>query len=416
MSPYLDLNKELTPTQVTLKEETHRFAAEVLRPASVELDKIADPEEVIKEGSPLWDVLKKAYNQGFHIRGFDESMGGANLGPLEQHIVTEEMGWGSADFAIALGCAPFPFAFTSAVCGLTGNQELMEEIVVPFARDREAKYIGCWAITEPQHGSDGLLIGTDQFSNPAVAYDMTARSDGDDWVLSGQKSSWVSNGTIATHALTFVALDRSAGQGGSGVAVVPLNLPGVSKGRALNKLGQRALNQGEIFFDDVRIPRRYMLVEPALYPMTIDWILSQANAYMGTCFTGVARAAFEEALAYAKQRVQGGKHIAEHQLIQYKLFDMFMKVEAARAISRAASLYNATTMPPAVRYSIAAKVFCTQAAFEVASDAVQIFGGYGLSKDLLVEKLLRDARASMIEDGCNEVLGLAAARQIIDQY
>ena len=138
MSLYLDLNKDLTPTQVTLKEETHRFAAEVLRPASMELDKIADPEEVIKEGSLFWDVFKKAYNAGFHIRGFDESMGGANLGPLEQHIVTEEMGWGSADFAIALGCAPFPFAFTSAVCKLTGNQEMMDELVVPFARDREA--------------------------------------------------------------------------------------------------------------------------------------------------------------------------------------------------------------------------------------------------------------------------------------
>ena len=415
MSLYLDLNKELTPTQVALKEETHRFAAEVLRPASIELDKLADPEDVIKEGSALWDVLKKAYNQGFHIRGFDESMGGANLGPLDQHIVAEETGWGSADLAIALGCAPFPFTFAAGVCQLTGNQELMEEIVVPFTQDREAKYIGCWAITEPQHGSDSLLIGTDQFSNPAVAYDLAARLDGDDWVLSGQKSSWVSNGTIATHALTFVALDRSAGQAGSGVAVVPLNLPGVSKGRPLNKLGQRALNQGEIFFDDVRIPRRYMLAEPALYPLAIDWILSGANAGMGACFTGVARAAFEEALAYAKQRVQGGKPIAEHQLIQYKLFDMFVKVEAARSLSRAAMLYNSEMMPPAIRYSIASKVFCTQAAFEVASDAVQIFGGYGLCKDLLVEKLFRDARASMIEDGCNEVLGLAAARQIIDQ-
>jgi alkylation response protein AidB-like acyl-CoA dehydrogenase len=416
MSLYLDLNKELTPAQVALKEEAHRFAAEVLRPAGVELDKLADPEDVIKEGSPFWDVFKKAYNQGFHIRGFDESMGGANLGPLEQHIVAEEMGWGSSDLAIALGCAPFPFSFTAGVCQLTGNQELMEEIVGPFARDRDAKYIGCWAITEPQHGSDSLLIGTDQFSNPAVAYDVNARLDGDDWVLSGQKSSWVSNGTIATHALTFVALDRSAGQGGSGVAVVPLNLPGVSKGKPLNKLGQRALNQGEIFFDDVRIPRRYMLVEPALYPLAIDWLLSQANAGMGACFTGVARAAFEEALAYAKQRVQGGRPIAEHQLIQYKLFDMFVKVEAARALSRAAIVYNTDTMPPATRYSIAAKVFCTQAAFEVASDAVQIFGGYGLCKELLVEKLLRDARASMIEDGSNEVLALAAARQIIDQY
>jgi len=416
MSLYLDLNKDLTPTQVALKDETHKFAAEVLRPASVELDKIADPEDVIKEGSLFWETLKKAYGAGYHLRGFDESMGGAKLGPLEEHIFSEEIAWGSADFAIALGCAPFPFSFTATVAGMTGNQALMDEIVIPFTKDREAKYIGCWAITEPQHGSDSLLFGTEQFATPEVAFDLTARSDGDDYVLNGQKSSWVSNGTIATHALTFVAHDRSMGQGGSGVAVVPLNLPGVSKGRALNKLGQRALNQGEIFFDDVRIPKRYMLIEPAMYPMIIDWILSQANAFMGACFTGVARAAFEEALAYAKQRTQGGKPIAEHQLIQWKLFDMFMKVEAARALSRAAMQYNATTVPPAARYSVASKVFCTQTAFDVASDAVQIFGGYGLCKDLLVEKLLRDARASMIEDGCNEVLGLAAARQIIDQY
>ena len=416
MSLYLDLDKELTPAQISLKEETHRFAAEVLRPASLELDKIADPEEVIREGSLLWDVFKKAYEAGHHIRGFDESLGGAGLGPLDEHIFTEEMAWGSSDFAVALGCAPFPFSFTATVCNLTGNQELMQEIVIPFTKDRAAKYVGCWAITEPHHGSDALLFGTDQFGDPAVAYDLAARQDGDDWLLNGQKSSWVSNGTIATHALTFVAVDRSKGQAGSGVAVVPLNLPGVSKGRALNKLGQRALNQGEIFFDDVRIPKRYMLIEPIGYPMIIDWILAQANAFMGACFTGVARAAFEEALAYAKQRKQGGKPIAEHQLIQWKLFDMFTKVEAARSLSRAAMVYNSTTVPPAARYSVAAKVFCTQAAFEVASDAVQIFGGYGLCKEMLVEKLLRDARASMIEDGANEVLGLAAARQIIDQY
>jgi alkylation response protein AidB-like acyl-CoA dehydrogenase len=203
---------------------------------------------------------------------------------------------------------------------------------------------------------------------------------------------------------------------GSGVAIVPLDLPGVSKGPPLNNLGQRALNQGEIFFDDVRIPRHYMPVEPTIYPMIINWILAEANAGMGAAFTGVARAAFEEALAYCKQRVQGGKPLCEHQLVQKMLFDMFMKVEAARALSRAAFVYNADTLPPAVHYSIAAKVYCTQTAFEVASDAVQLFGGMGLCRELLVEKLFRDARASMIEDGTNEVLSLAGARQIIDKY
>ena len=414
MSLYLDLNKDLTPTQVALKDETHKFAAEVLRPASVELDKIADPEDVIKEGSLLWDTLKKAYGAGYHLRGFDESLGGAKLGPLEEHIFSEEIAWGSADFAIALGCAPFPFSFTATVAGMTGNQELMQEIVIPFTKDREAKFIGCWAITEPQHGSDSLLFGVEQFAKPEVAFDLNARPDGDDWVLNGQKSSWVSNGTIATHALTFVAVDRSKGQSGSGVAVVPLDLPGVSKGKALNKLGQRALNQGEIFFDDVRIPRRYMLIEPNMYPMIIDWILAQANAFMGACFTGVARAAFEEALAYCKKRTQGGKLLCEHQLVQRKLFDMFTKVESARYLSRAALVYNSVTMPPVSRYGVASKVHCTQVAFEVASDAIQLLGGYGLSKEFLVEKLFRDARASLIEDGANDVLALGGAWQLIN--
>jgi alkylation response protein AidB-like acyl-CoA dehydrogenase len=203
---------------------------------------------------------------------------------------------------------------------------------------------------------------------------------------------------------------------GGGVAIIPLDLPGVTKGPPLNKLGQRALNQGEIFFDDVHIPRHCMLVEPMTYPMTIDWVLAGANAFMGACFTGVARAALEEALAYCKQRIQGGKPLSEHQLVQKTLFDMFTKVEAARALSRAAFVYNGNTFPPAVQYSIAAKVFCTQTAFEVAGDAVQLFGGMGLCKELLVEKLFRDARASMIEDGTNEVLSLAGARQIIDKY
>ncbi|MDP2948752.1 MAG: acyl-CoA dehydrogenase family protein [Chloroflexota bacterium] len=412
MSLYLDLNKELTPAQITLKQEAHRFAEEVLRPASVELDRIADPEEVIKKDSVLWDVFRKAYQQGHHIRGFPEALGGANLSALDNHIVTEETGWGSADFAIALGVAPFPFS----VAAMSGNQELMRDIVIPFTQDKEAKYVGCWAVTEPHRGSDTLLFGVDQFRDPAIAFEVVAKRDGDEWVISGQKSAWVSNGTIATHALTFLAVDPSLGMAGSGVAIIPLDLPGVSRARPLNKLGQRALNQGEIFFDDVRIPKHYMLVEPAGYPFTIDGVLATANAFMGAAFTGVARAAFEEALAYCKERVQGGKPICEHQAVQMKLFDMFMKVETARAISRAAMVYNATTMPPATHYSIAAKIHCTTVAFEVASDAIQLFGGYGLSKEMLVEKLFRDARASMIEDGCNEVLALAGARQLIDRY
>ena len=309
---------------------------------------------------------------------------------------------------------PSRFAFEAAT--LFGNQRLIDDIVTPFIKDREAKHIGCWAITEPQHGSDCLAVGTVDLHDARTAFDTRGSRDGDDWIISGAKAAWVSNGTIATHAMIHFAVDRSKGMPGSGIAIVPLDLPGVSRGKPLNKLGQRALNQGEVFFDDVRIPKEYVIVEPELYVIAADMILATANGGMGSAFAGVARAAFEEAMTYCKQRVQGGKLLCEHQLVQRKLFDMFIKVESARQLSRAVAAYNAVTMPPLSRLGIGSKVYCTQVAFEVASDAVQLFGGYGLSKEFLIEKLFRDARASLIEDGANDILALAGARQLIDSY
>ncbi len=409
MEPYLELDLSVTDEERSLRQAAHEFARDVLRPASLELDRLADPEEVSRPGSVMWRVFRQAYELGYHLQAIPEEYGGTNLSPRARHMVAEEMGWGSADLAIALGVAPFPFAF---VC-LGGNTELIERYVKPFVADREGKIVGCWAVTEPEHGSDNILIGTPEFRDPRIVPQVRARREGDCWIVNGQKSSWVSNGTIATHALLFLSLDPSQGMAGSGIAIVPLDLPGISRGRALNKLGQRALNQGEIFFDEVKIPADHVLVPPEGYETMTDGILAMANATMGATFTGVARAAFEEALAYTRQRVQGGKPLCEHQLVQHKLFEMFRDVQAARALSRAAYIYNAQMAPPASEYSIAAKVFCTEAAFRVASTAVQLFGGYGLSKEYAVEKIFRDARASLIEDGTNEVLGLAAARLIL---
>jgi alkylation response protein AidB-like acyl-CoA dehydrogenase len=408
---YVDLNKDLTDEQKLLKARVHEFARDVMRPASIALDKMT-PEETIAEGSPMWDVFRRAYEEGYHLRNFPTAMGGAGLGPLESHIVNEEMGWGSAGLAIALAVCSFPFAFAAS----RKDPQIIEEVVQPFLEDRKGRYIGCWAITEPGHGSDTLMPGTKYHDDENIFWGLQARLDGDEWVLNGQKSAWVSNGTIATHALAFLGVDRSRGMAGGGVALVPLNLPGVSKGPPLNKIGQRALNQGEIFFEDVRIPKSFMLVPPEAYTMAIEAVLTGANAYMGSTFTGLARAAFEEALMYTKGRVQGGVPICEHQLVQKKLFDMFVKVETARQISRAVVQYNAGTFPPATHMSITSKVYCTQAAFEVASDAVQLHGGYGLTKEMLVEMFFRDARASMIEDGSNDILALTAAKKIIDGY
>lgn len=410
-TPYLELNKNVTEEEAAIRDQVHRFAEDVLRPAAMELDEMP-PEAVIAKESVLWDVFRHIYRLGYHTRALPEEMGGVGLSPLAQHMYSEEMGWGACDLSVSLGVTGMPFFFAARA----GNQELIERYVKPFSEDRDVKYIGCWGVTEPQHGSDAVFMGTkSEYNTDAVAFDVQANFDGDELVINGQKSSWVSNGTIATHAMVHLGLDRSRGMAGSGIAFVPLDLPGVTKGKPLNKLGQRALNQGEIFFDNVRIPRNYVLVGQEGYPFMGDLILAAANAGMSATFTGVTRAAFEEGLNYSKERIQGGKAICEHQAVQLKLMDMFIRVEASRQLSRGAFIYNATTVPPAPEYSIAAKIFATQAAFTVASDALQLHGGYGLAKGMVIEKLFRDARASLIEDGVNDVLALAGARKILDR-
>jgi len=411
MDIYHELNVEFPKAIESIKESVHRFAKEVLRPAAVVLDRMADPRDVIALDSPLRSVFKQAYQLGYHVAGLPAEIGGMGLRGLGMHVLIEEMSWGAVDLALSLVCASFPFAAAAA----SGNRELYENFVKPYIADRDGSLIGCWAITEPQHGSDELVPGTPQFHNPRVTGQVVARADGDSYVINGQKAAWVSNGTIATHAALYLMTEPKAGMAGGGIAFVPLNLPGVSRGKPLNKLGQRALNQGEIYFDNVRVPRRWMLTNSAGYELELERTLTFANSAMATAFTGVARAAYEEALDYSKQRVQGGQAICEHQLVQKHLFEMFTKVEACRALSRAVMIYNQTSMAPSLEHAIAAKTFCTQASFEVTSDALQVFGGNGLSKEYGIEKLFRDARAALIEDGTNDVLSLAGARHILSR-
>ena len=411
MDTYRELNVEFPKDIETVKETVHRFAKDVLRPAAVALDRMTDPREVIALDSPLRKVFKQAYQLGYHVAGLPTEIGGMGLHGLGMHVLIEEMSWGAVDLGLSLLCASFPFTAAAA----SGNPELYEKFVKPYVADREGSLIGCWAITEPQHGSDELVPGTPQFHNPRVTGQVVARADGDSYAINGQKAAWVSNGTIATHAALYLTTERKAGMAGGGIAFVPLNLPGVSKGKPLNKLGQRALNQGEIYFDNVRIPRSWMLTNSNGYELELERTLTFANTAMATAFTGVARAAYEEALEYSKQRVQGGQAICEHQLVQKHLFEMFTKVEACRALSRAVMIYNQTSMAPSLEHAIAAKTFCTQAAFEVTSDALQVFGGNGLSKEYGIEKLFRDARASLIEDGTTDVLSLAGARHILNR-
>lgn len=401
--PLAEIEISLSDQARAFRDSVHKFAEEVMRPAGAALDRLSDPAQVVTPDSALWGVFEKAREVGLA----DLEGGDAGLDPLDaarlRCLVNEELGWGDSGLAISLGVAGFHRIF----CRMSGRPELIERYCTSGSQE-----IGCWAVTEPDHGSDSLAFDQPHFADPSVRANCIARKEGSEWVIRGQKAAWVSNGTIATVAALFCTIDPSHGFQGGGVAIVPLDLRGVSRGRPLDKLGQRALNQGEIFFDDVRIPEEYMVVGSEAYSFIVETVLTMANAYMGVTFVGVARAALEHALAYARERVQGGRPIFEHQSVKARLFKMFSQVEAARSLARRVMLYNTTQPPGLVHYSIAAKTFCTQAAFDVASGAVQIFGGNGLSREYPVEKLLRDARASMIEDGCNDLLSLVGAEKL----
>jgi alkylation response protein AidB-like acyl-CoA dehydrogenase len=395
---FIEWESPLTEDERDVRDAVHRFAQEVMRPIGRRLDKLADPAEVIAPGSELWEVFRR-----HEQLGLDAITTSADLTPLRQArlrcIVSEEQGWGDAGLAISLGVHGFP----RLAATMTGRDDLVER----FSGDGQ---IGCWAGTEPDHGSD-FITDHDGIGAWPKPPNLVARRDGDEFVISGQKSAWVSNGTIATAASLFCAVDMGDGKLGLGSFLVPLDLPGVTKGKPLDKLGQRALNQGEIFFDGVRIPASYMVVPPDAIGIGMDVILATANSGMGSTFSGLARAAFELALDYARERVQGGVPIIEHQSVKSRLFDMYRKVEAATALSRRTIIWNMTN-GPRLELAVASKTFATQTAFEVASSALQLFGGNGLTRDYPIEKLLRDARASMIEDGCNEVLGIVAASRL----
>ena len=179
-------------------------------------------------------------------------------------------------------------------------------------------------------------------------------------------------------------------------------------------MGQRPLNQGSIIFEDAVIPKKYMVVpNPDLMKAMGGLGLAYVNGGMALVFAGLAKAAFDEAFRYAKSRIQGGRPIIEHQNIKLKLMKMFTHVEAAIANTRRMAMYNRLNpMNPSVSHAVAAKCFSTETAFAVASEAMQIFGGYGLAREYPIEKIFRDARASMIEDGVNEALALKAAEYI----
>ncbi|MEX2557710.1 MAG: acyl-CoA dehydrogenase family protein [Actinomycetota bacterium] len=416
---FLELD-ELTAEERTLRDELHRVALEVLRPAARALDRM-DPEERVAPGSPYHEAMRTLRRLGYHRIFLPPEYGGPDppLGPLGRAIVFEELAWGSLGLATAFGVDMLPFVLISNF----GGDELRRELLAPWAEDRELAYHGCWGVTEPAHGSDAISFLRDEGAASFGPGQVIAEADGDGWVIRGQKAAWVSSAPVATHCAVHAQV-RDGGDFLHGLlAVVPLDSPGVRRGRPVDMLGTRDDPQGEIFFDGVRIPERYVVVAPTpFYGVFVDQLLCLTSVGIGAMAVGVARAAFEEALTYARERVQGGGPITRHKNIQLTLYSMFEKVETARAYTRGAMRHvyrralEEATYDASPRHARAAQIYAKRVAFEVAHDAVQVHGAMGLSKESLVEKLFRDARSLLIEDGTLEVLSLDAAHDVIASY
>lgn len=413
---YLDLNFNLSPQDIAIKQAAREFAREVIRPISKELDEMT-AEEVIAPNSPFWDYMKQAYELGYHKVGIPKKYGGLEFTPLQVAIQTEEFCWASQGLAVAIGVSAQLALMSAVIADMVGNDDVVRDIIIPFCECTDGKMVGCWAITEPDHGSDTLMPYYKSFHNPEVEANCRATQDGDEWVITGQKSAWVCLGTVATHCLLYCQIDPSMGFAGSGVFVVPLGRPGVSKGKPLNKMGQRDLNQGEIFFDEVRIPKSYQLVGPDMYEGFLYATLCGTCGIMGIIGTGAARAAYDETLGYVKKRIQGGKPLIEYTHVKMTLFNMLRRVETSRLLARHAFVYNLENPDKAaLEYSMMGKVQGTESAFKNAHEAIQLFGGNGVTKEFLIEKIFRDTRAALIEDGTSQTLSIAGGNLLGETY
>jgi alkylation response protein AidB-like acyl-CoA dehydrogenase len=417
---YFEIDSQVRNNQEIsmFRSEVHRFAKEVVRPASLELDRM-DYREAAAKDSPYFEVLRKMKKNGYHRVLIPDEYGGSMVGPLEFNIFAEELAWGGAGLATAIGvCQLGP-----AVASLVGSPQVIDEVVRPWMEDEGDKYDGCWCVMDPDRGSDYIML----FNEPdpesyGLKGFLIAEREGDGWVLNGTKSYWTSSGPCANWALVHPIIPPHRSAQDCGAALVPLDLPGVTNSGPIDKIGLRDDPQGEIIFDNVKIPDHYMIAQAADFgPTLMKMIISCTSVYMGGMFVGVARAAFEEALKYCGERVQGKVPIIEHQLTRYRLFNMFEKIETARAYLRTATrnvweeVFQNHTYYQSTSHAMAAQTYCKNMAFDVTHDALQLHGGAGTLKEMPVEKFFRDARAALIMDGCSEILALEGAADMLEE-
>ena len=372
----------LTDEQKALKEMAHDFAEKEMRPVAWEYD---------VDGTFPQDIIQKAWEVGLMNSHIPEEYGGAGASYFEGTLIEEELAWGCSGIQTSVGCNGLAGAPV-----LLGGSEEVKKKYLGMLTERPA--LASFCLTEPDAGSDVSGMRT------------RAVRKGDKYVLNGSKC-FITNGGYADWFTVYAKTDPDAGHRGISAFVVPKD-DTVTVDKKEDKMGQRASNTATITFNDTEIPAENILGEEnkgfKLAMMTLD----RTRPGVAAMATGIARAAFEMATEYSKERVQFGVPIAMHQAIQFMIADMATKVHLARL----ATWNSAVLLDQGRRNTIEsshAKRYAADTAMEVTTDAVQVFGGYGFIKEYKVEKFMRDAKIMQLYEGTAQIQRLVIARETL---
>jgi len=379
------LSFELSDEQREFRELAHKFAEKTIRPAAAE----ADETETVP-----WNVVEQAHRAGLLTFSLPQEYGGGGVeSVLTKAIVDEEIFWGCAGIGSLLGGV----ALAATPILLAGSEAQKERYLTRLC-DPARVVLGAYALTEPGAGSDPASMTT------------TARRTGDCYRLNGQKA-FITNAGLAEVYVVFATVDPARGADGITAFIVEKDWNGVRPGKKEKKMGIRASHTAALALEDVEVPVENRLGSEGDGFKIAMRTFDVTRSHIAAGAIGVARAAYEYALAYAHDRQQFGKPIFAFQSIAFMLAEMAMQIDAARLLTwRAAWLYDQGQ--PCTTEASMAKAFAADVAMRVTTDAVQILGGYGYMREYPVEKWMRDAKIMQIYEGTAQVQRLIIARRL----
>ena len=380
---------ELSPQQRAIRTMAREFVEKEIKPIALQRDRSPDHNDCFQ-----WDIIEKLSKAGFRTLTLAEKYGGPGLDSLTTAIVCEELAVGDLGISVII-------AQTVKIVQMiqwVASEEVCRKFLIPFRDDD--RYLIATCSTEANTGSDNVS------GYPDARVATTAVLDGDEWVINGVKQ-WSSG---ASRAKLYRVLART--EEGNAYIFVPSDSPGLTVDHIHDKLGERLCPNAGMAFNNVRVPKENLESMLGESKVGLDvWRrrMRASNAYTAACNVGVARAAYEAALEYAKTRVQGGRRIIEHQLIGAMLADMFIELEAARLLYWKAAWAADHDEFYDPKLHTMAKVIASETAKRVAVQALEIHGGYGATKDLPMEKYVRDAVTFSHSDGTNQALRVKTA-------